>query len=350
MDSRINEADVRATIAQSMVIGLEGPEPTNREYSLVGDTGLGGVILFSRNIESPAQVWSMNYRMRQAAGMREKPPLLVMVDQEGGSVARLHAPFVDGPDLCDMADKSPEDLYEHGRRIGAQLFTAGFNFNLAPVVDAHAIPGGIMARRSLGQDPAKVGKLAAAFIRGQQSAGCLACAKHFPGLGRTTADSHKDRPLVSLAMEELKDVELPPFRAAIEAGVAGVMVCHAVFQAIDPDNPASISEKVIGGVLRGELGYAGLVISDDMEMGALAAQGLTPAEAAVKAYLAGCDLILMCHTPDAALEALERLTDMVMGGEVDPMVLREKASRILAAKKPLSHNPPHASELMKVLA
>ena len=290
MDSRLNEADVRATIAQSMVIGLEGPEPTNREYSLVGDTGLGGVILFSRNIESPAQVWSMNYRMRQAAGMREKPPLLVMVDQEGGSVARLHAPFVDGPDLCDMGEKSPKKLFEHGQKIGRQLFAAGFNCNLAPVVDVHAIEGGIMARRSLGPDPAEVGRLAAAFIKGQQSAGCLACAKHFPGLGRTTADTHKDRPVVDLSMDDLRQVEFPPFRDAVEAGVAGIMICHAVFSAIDPDNPASLSEKVIQGLLRGELGYEGLVFSDDMEMGALAVHGLTPAQAAVKAYLPGAIL------------------------------------------------------------
>lgn len=206
----MNRRAVRNSLAQSMVVGLPGLEAGPDELALAAEQGLGGVILFARNVESPAQVWQLNYDLRRAAANAERPPLWVMVDQEGGSVARLHAPFTDGPDLAELGGADDEALMAHGAKLGREALAAGFNWDLAPVMDVHAMEGGIMARRSLGADPALVGRLGAAFIRGMQEAGCLACAKHFPGLGRTTADTHKERPTVNLSRAELEAVELPP--------------------------------------------------------------------------------------------------------------------------------------------
>ncbi|MCB2185905.1 MAG: beta-N-acetylhexosaminidase [Deltaproteobacteria bacterium] len=340
---------VRRSLAQSLVVGLPGVEARPEDLELVGHHGLGGVILFRRNVESPLQVWEMNYSLARAAREAENPPLFSLVDQEGGAVARLMEPFTHGPDLAALGGEPPERLWEHGARMGRELVAAGFNWNLAPVLDVHARPDGVMARRSLGGDPDLVGRLGAAFIQGSQQAGCLACAKHFPGLGRTTLDTHRDRPTVELTREELEAVELPPFRAALAAGVAGVMVCHAVFRHLDPEQPASLSPVVMGGLLRGELGYQGLILTDDLEMGAVTA-GLTPDEAAVRAYVAGADLLLICHSADLALTALDRLTDMVMQGELDAGEVWQRQERIKAVKSGLPGLPPDSSLLAQVLA
>lgn len=345
----MNRQAVKNSLAQSLVVGLPGPAAGVEELALVAEQGLGGVILFARNVESPAQVWRLNYDLRRAAAQAERPPLLVMVDQEGGSVARLHAPFTDGPEMAALGrGGDAAALRAFGARLGRELMAAGFNWDLAPVLDVHAAPGGIMASRSLGGDPQRVAELGAAFIQGLQATGCLACAKHFPGLGRTTADTHQERPRVELRRAELEAMELVPFRAAVQTGVAGVMVCHAVFAALDPGRPASLSERVIQGLLRGELGYQELVLSDDLEMGAVAGQ-MDPAQAAVEAYLAGCDLVLVCHRPKLALAALEALTEMALAGDIAPALIAEKARRILHLKQGLEHLPPDLNVLREVL-
>ncbi|KMY66771.1 hypothetical protein AAU61_16015 [Desulfocarbo indianensis] len=339
----------RAILAQSFVVGIPGPQAGDRELRLAGHEGLGGVILFKRNVESPAQVWELNYRLRRAAAEAERPPLFIMVDQEGGSVARLHEPFCDGPGLSELGRARPFELRAHGALLGRQLTAAGFNWNLAPVMDVHAVAGGIMQRRSLGSDAERVAKLGAAFILGQQEAGCLACAKHFPGLGRTTADTHRERPRVALSRRDLEEVELIPFRRAAEVGVSGVMVCHAVFESLDDSSPASLSPAVIEGLLRKEIGYQGLVLSDDLEMGAVAAE-LEPDQAAVRAYLAGCDLVLVCHRAELALQALDRLTALAEAGEISQERIWASHHRIQAAKNRLAALPESLSQLSAVLA
>lgn len=338
----------RSLLAQSMVVGISGTAADDRELRLTGSEGLGGVILFSRNVESPAQVWELNYRLRRAAAEADRPPLFVMVDQEGGSVARLHEPFCDGPDLAELGKAGKQDLYDHGARMGLELNAAGFNWNLAPVLDVNAAADGIMARRSLGPDPATVAELGAAYIAGQQESGCLACAKHFPGLGRTTTDTHRERPRVDLERAQLEQVEFIPFQRAVAEGVAGIMVCHAVFEALDADNPASLSQIVIQEVLRRECGFQGLVLSDDLEMGALAAE-MEPDQAAVQAYLAGCDLLLVCHRADLALKALDRLVEMAESGEISQERLWATYNRIQAVKSRLEPLPGDLSELSAVL-
>ncbi|MBI4797833.1 MAG: beta-N-acetylhexosaminidase [Desulfarculus sp.] len=345
----MNHQQLRQTLAQSLVVGFEGAWAGPESLALVGEHGLGGVILFSRNIEDPEQVWRLNGELCRAALLAGRPTPFVMVDQEGGSVARLRAPFTDGPGFQELGQAGDAHaLRDLGARLGAELTAAGFNWDLAPVLDVHAVSGGVQERRSLGSDPARVAELGAAFIGGMQAKSCLACAKHFPGLGRTTLDTHRERPRVDLSRAELEAVELVPFARAARAGVAGIMVCHAVFEALDPGQPASLSPLIIEGLLRQEMGFNGLVLSDDLEMGAVAAD-LDPASAAVAAYLAGCDLLLICKHWDYALQALERLVEMALEGQIPPERIAQGAQRIARAKSGLHPGPGPLAHLQGLL-
>ena len=344
--------ETRAALAQSFVVGVPGREAGRDELALFGGHGLGGVILFARNVDekNPRQVWRLNRDLRRAAHEAGRPPLLVMVDQEGGSVARLKGDFTHQPDLAELGRAGDEALLrEHGAALGRELLAAGFNWNLAPVMDVHAVRDGVMARRSLGPDPETVSRLGAAFIQGMQARGVLACAKHFPGLGRTTLDTHRDKPVVGLGLDELRGLELKPFRAAMRNNVSGIMVCHAVFTALDPERPASLSAKVVDGLLRSELGWQGAVLTDDLEMGAVLAD-MDPASAAVEAYLAGCDLLLICHHPEMALEALDRLCHLAETGKLSPQRIARGQARLAAIKSNLSHLPGPWEKLRAILA
>jgi beta-N-acetylhexosaminidase len=345
-----SSADLRLKLAQSLVVGLEGPSATAQELDWLTREGLGGVIHFSRNLGSPREVWELNRSLHLAAQEAGRPTPFIMVDQEGGSVVRLKSPFTEGPDLADLGSQGEVAVMRHqGVRVGAELRAAGFNFNLAPVLDVHAVADGIMARRSLGADPVQVGELGVAYIQGLQAAGCLACAKHFPGLGRTTLDTHRERPRVDLSREELEAVEFKPFRRAVAAGVAGVMVCHAAYAALDPDCPASLSPLVVDQLLRREMGFGGLILSDDLEMGAIVAD-LTPAQAAVRAYQAGSDLLLICRRAEYALEALDELVRLAEAGGIDPARLEASHGRIARFKLGLLPASADFGMLEKILA
>ena len=342
----MNPESLRQILAQSLVAGFDHPDQAEE---LVGRHGLGGVILFGRNLDHPRQVWAQNRRLHQAARQAGRPPLLVMVDQEGGVVARLKPPFTDGPGLPELGELGdPAALRAQGARMGAELLAAGFNCDLAPVLDVHGVEGGVQQRRSLGRDPARVAELGAAFIAGIQATGCLACAKHFPGLGRTTLDTHRERPRVDLSLAQLEAMELVPFRRAVAQGVAGVMVCHAVYERLDPHRPASLSPEVIQVLLRQRLGFGGLVLSDDLEMGAVAAE-VDPAEAAVRAYLAGCDLLLICRGWRYVLDALDRLVAMALAGAIPPQRIEAGAWRIARAKAGLPPPPEDLAPLNRLL-
>lgn len=333
-------------MAQSIIVGLQGFSPESGEYALVSTEGLGGVILFKRNVQSAQQVWRLNRDLARAAVGAGQPPLFIMVDQEGGTVYRLPDPFIHGPDFCVLGDLSPQALHDHGFALGRQLTAAGFNWNLAPVMDVHGFSQGIMARRSLGADPDRVGELGVAFALGQQTAGCLAAAKHFPGLGRTTLDTHRHKPVVNLKLPDLRAMELKPFAAAIKAKVAGIMVCHAVFTALDPHNPASLSFLVMDKWLRRELGYEGLILTDDLEMGALR---LEPALAAVAAYKAGADLLLICSQTEAAWRALDLLEEQFAAGHISAERINAGYERIMRVKAQLAAPFPSWAQLQKIL-
>ncbi|MDR0966315.1 MAG: beta-N-acetylhexosaminidase [Myxococcales bacterium] len=267
--------------------------------------GVSGAILFKRNIRSPAQLARLTATLKNTANR----PFLLAVDQEGGRVARLRgAPFTDLPPMRKIGEENDESLaFRCGQALAADLRGVGFDVDFAPVLDVDTNPlNPVIADRSFGSAPERVARLGIALARGLEEGGVASCAKHFPGHGDTSQDSHLDLPRLPHTMARLRSVELVPFAAYARAGLASMMSAHVVFEAVDPDLPATFSSKIQTDLLRGELGFDGLCICDDLEMRAIADRWPIP-EAAVHAVRAGIDLLLVCHRPEAQLACIEAL-------------------------------------------
>ncbi|MBI4573649.1 MAG: beta-N-acetylhexosaminidase, partial [candidate division NC10 bacterium] len=269
------------------------------------EAGLGGIVLFRRNLQDLPQICRITQQLHAAASA----PLLLGVDQEGGRVTRLPAPFLAPPAAATLGVVDDEALTaDLARAVGRELKAVGFTWNLAPVLDVHTNPANpVIGDRAFGQDPDRVARHGAAVIRGLAEAGIVATAKHFPGHGDTSADSHLTLPECLQSAARWRAVEFLPFRRAILAGVPLVMVAHLFCPALDPESPSSLSPTVITGILREELGYDGVVASDDMEMSAVADR-YDVGEAAVRFLEAGGDLILICQDAarqEAAMAAVD---------------------------------------------
>ena len=303
-------------------MGFEGLEPSPDLRHLIRDYGVGGVVLFARNVDGPEQVAELVRELQSLArDARHDLPLLVAVDQEGGRVARLRDPWTVWPPLRALGRAGSEDLARRmGESIAAELRSCGIRCDFAPVMDVDTNPRNpVIGDRSLGDDPEQVGRLGAAFIRGLQGGGVAASAKHYPVHGDTDVDSHLELPRVDHGLGRLEDVELRPFRHAVEAGVATVMTAHVLVRELDDRLPATLSRRVVGELLRGKLGYGGVVVSDDLEMKAVA-KSWKPGLAAPLAAKAGCDLLLVCASAEAQVGALEGL---VRAGERDEITWDE---------------------------
>ncbi len=293
-------------IGQLLIAGFEGEQVPVELRSLARELGLGGVILFSRNVKDPEQVAELS---AEAVRLNADPPLWVSVDQEGGRVARLKAPFTEWPPMATLGRcGDPALARRFAQALAAELRAVGITLDFAPVLDVHTNAGNpVIGDRALAEDAREVATLGRAIIEGLQDGGIAACGKHFPGHGDTGADSHLELPLVEHPPERLREVEWLPFRAAIDAGVAAIMTAHLLVPSLDEQAAATLSPAIVTGILRNELGYQGLILSDDLEMKAIAATHTIP-EAAVLALAAGCDGILICSgdhdTQAATLEAL----------------------------------------------
>jgi len=262
---------------------------------------------------------------------KSKIPLLIAADLERGSAMRLDEGTSFPTQMAVAAGGRPQDAYTMGKITALEARAAGVNWVYAPVADINNNPGNpIINTRSFGENPARVAEFVAQFVRGVQENGALATAKHFPGHGDTATDSHLDLPVIRASRERLETLELTPFRAAIAAGVSSIMTGHLSVPAIepDPDVPATLSSKILTGLLRKELGYRGLIVTDAMDMGGVTTR-YAPGEAAVRAILAGTDCVLMPPVPDAAFEALR---DAVKSGRIPRARIEESVRRILRAK------------------
>jgi beta-N-acetylhexosaminidase len=278
------------------MVGFEGLSASADVKALIREFGVGHVVLFARNVATPEQVADL-VRELQSTGRDagHEVPLLIAVDQEGGRVARLKEPWTIWPAARAVGRVgSEETARQMGAALAEELKACGIRCDFAPCVDVDTNPKNpVIGDRSFGDDPDLVGRLGAAMIRGLQENGVAACAKHFPGHGDTDLDSHLELPAVDHTRARLDDVELRPFRKAIEAGVATVMTSHIVVREIDDARPATLSPAIIAGLLRKELGFTGAVVTDDLAMGAVA-KHWTPAQIAVLAADAGCDLLELC--------------------------------------------------------
>ena len=292
--------------------------------------GLGGVILFKRNLESLEQICRLTTDLHGAGST----PLLIGVDQEGGRVTRLPAPFLAPPAAARLGRIDDPDLTrELARAVGRELRAAGINWNLAPVLDIHTNPANpVIGDRAYGGDPERVTRMGLAALRGFEEASVLATAKHFPGHGETAADSHLTLPESLQTRDRWRNLEFIPFRAAVEAGVPSIMVAHLNCPALDPLAPSSLSRIVTTDILRHELGFDGLVASDDMEMAAIAGR-YDVGEAAVRFLEAGGDLILICRNVELQSAAVAAVDAAIRSGRLPMARVEASLERIAQARR-----------------
>jgi beta-N-acetylhexosaminidase len=293
--------EIRAAAGHLVICGFEGKSVGPELREIMREVNPLGLILFARNIESVEAVTELN---RELKALRREP-LLLTVDQEGGRVARVKQPATVWPPMRRVGDHGdPAVARRVGEALAKELRAMNFDVDYAPVLDVDTNPKNpIIGDRAFSRDPQVVAKLGAAFIEGLQGAGVGGCGKHFPGHGDTDLDSHLALPRVSHDLDRLREVEWPPFKAAIEAGLGAIMTAHVVVEALDTV-PATLSPKILRGSLRRELKFDGLIISDDIDMKAVA-DAYSPEELAVQGLLAGVDLFLACRNP-ASIVALYR--------------------------------------------
>ncbi len=326
----MSRSDLDREVAGLLCVGFHGVTPSPEVLELIR-RGVGGVILFSRNLVDAEQVAELTGALKRAAGR----PLLVSIDQEGGRVARLRAAhgFTELPPMRRLGEAGDERLaFEAGALLGRELRAVGVDQDYAPVVDVDTNPANpVIGDRSLSGDPERVGRLGAALARGLQSAGVAACAKHFPGHGDTSQDSHLVLPRLSHPLARLEAVELPPFTALARAGVAAVMTAHVVFESLDPVRPATLSPAVLR-LLRQACGFDGACVSDDLEMKGITAS-VPLEEAAPGALAAGVDQLLVCHTAAVQHRAIDLVRGAVEAGRLPAARLAEASRRVAALRR-----------------
>ena len=325
--------------------GFDGLEPPEDLCALLRQ-GLGGVILFKRNLRDLDQICALTTSLHRHAVW----PLLVGVDQEGGRVVRLPPPFLDLPPAATLGRiDDPELTRALARAVGRELRAAGFTWNLAPVLDVNTNSDNpIIGDRSYSHDPQCVARMGLASIRGFAAAGILATGKHFPGHGETATDSHLILPESSQTAERWRAVEFLPFREAIRAGIPSILAAHLVCPALDPRAPSSLSPVILTDILRGELGFDGVVVSDDMEMGAIITR-FDIGEAAVRFLEAGGDLLLICRDPDRQREALSAVESAVRSGRLSYRRVQASLDRLARFRARISPAPVDVESARAIL-
>jgi beta-N-acetylhexosaminidase len=300
-------ATLRQKIGQLFLIGCQGETLSQEEQLLTEEYRFGGFILFGRNCCEPRQILSLCRSIWEA---NDEIPPFIAIDQEGGRVHRLPATFPHFPAAGRIGDENePELAYQLGRASAEALALLGINLNFAPVLDVNSNPNNpIIGDRAFGSTPQQVMELSSAWMRGLRDGGIIPCGKHFPGHGESDKDSHFDLPAVHKSLDELKAIELPPFVHACRNKIESLMTAHVRYPALDPNRPATLSEPIVTGLLRHQLGYDGVVFSDDMEMKAIS-ENYTVEEATTLAVRAGVDVILFCHALPKAVQAFESLCD-----------------------------------------
>jgi beta-N-acetylhexosaminidase len=314
--------DLQRAVAKLFCVGFSGLEAPPELDQLLA-RGVTGAILFRRNVESPEQFAALTADLKRRAGR----PFLTSLDQEGGRVMRLREPFTQVPAMRAVGAAGDENLaYELGRVLGRELRAVNVDVDYAPVLDVDTNPANpVIGDRSFGRTPELVARLGCALLRGLQDTGVAACGKHFPGHGDTAQDSHVDLPRLGHRLERLEAVELPPFAAAIGAGVAAIMTAHVIFEPLDPRYPATMSRPALDGILRDRMGFDGVVISDDLEMKAIA-EHYSLEETVIRGANAGVDLFLVCHHAEVQHRAIDLLAAAVERGDV-PLARIEEAGR-----------------------
>lgn len=334
-----DKATAEEAAGQFLIAGFDGTRYTHALGSWFSRLRPAGIILFSRNIENKEQTARLVSDLEKLAEDVTGLPLFVCVDQEGGRVSRFPREYPKFPTARALSEDGSGELVEKTYAdMGAALREMGFNVDFAPVLDLDTnSENPIIGDRSFGANPEIVAALGRSAIRGLRSRNILTCAKHFPGHGDTALDSHLDLPVDGRPAARFRDVELFPFRAAVEDGVEFIMTAHVIYTSFDRDHPATLSKKIVTDLLRHETGYKGVIISDDMDMKAIADRW-GDEEAAALAYNAGCDIALACRDANRQEKIYETARRMILEGELDEKDVRERMGRIMNLKTKLARS------------
>jgi len=338
IDSLISSMTLGEKVGQLFIVAFRKDEKGNNVYEInehiknqIEEFKIGGVILFSENIDTIDQTSSLIESMQSAS----KIPLFISVDEEGGRVSRLGSNPKMGITKLPSAQKigeanDPDFAYQLGNKLGSELYTLGFNMNFAPVADVNTNPKNpVIGDRAFGSDPQKVGIMVEQIVKGIQEQDISAVLKHFPGHGDASKDSHEGAVIMEHDIERLKNVELVPFRNGISAGADAIMTAHIILPKIDSDNlPATLSKKILTGLLREELNYDGLIITDALEMNAIKKHWSCD-KASVMAFKAGADVLLM---PDSLEKAYNGILNAVINGDITEDTIDKSLHRILKVK------------------
>ena len=313
------------------MVGFDGTGFNDDLEFLIGTLKVGGLILFSRNLEAPDQIRRLCRDCQEHARRGNLPPLFIAIDQEGGAVARLKPPFTQFPG--NPAMQGPEDAIQFARITARELKDIGINMDMAPVLDiAPEEIESIMAERAFGSDPRWVTDMGLTVIENLQQRGIMAVAKHFPGIGRTVLDSHLTLPDLDTEFAALGESDLIPFRAAVENNVAGMMLSHIRYTAIDPVWPASLSPAVTADLLRRKMGYDGVVMTDDLDMGAIK-PGYDIETAIGQILRSDVDIALICHKGPDIQTAWEKIQNEMEADEELRAMGQRSLERIMRLKR-----------------
>lgn len=327
---------LRNKIGQLFMVGFDALEVNDHIRRMILDYRVGGVILFRRSVHSPAQLARLCRELQELNATVSDTPLLIAIDQEGGMVMRVEQGVTPIPSAMAFPQAgSVNDCQQLNRILGDEMRQVGINMNLAPVLDVNNNPlNPVIGVRAYGEDPDTVIQYGMAAMRGQQASGLVVTAKHFPGHGDTSTDSHYSMPLVGHDRARLDAMELPPFRAAIAQGVDAIMTAHVVFPAIEPrvDVPATLSHAVLTDLLRGELGFNGVIISDCLEMAAIS-EGVGVARGALATLQAGADIVLVSHLIERQIAAIDAVAQALQDGTLDMTRVDSALQRVATLKQ-----------------
>ncbi len=330
------EVYVETKIGQLFIIGISGTELRDDEARFIVDNNIGGVILFDRNVESPAQLHKLCSNIHALKNDQpEKLPPFISIDMEGGRVARLKEPFTTWPPLKKLGDLDSTSLaFDFAHAMGTELSAVGINLNYAPCTDTLTnTKNQVIGDRAISADPEQVSKIASALVRGYIKANVIPCAKHYPSHGNTLLDSHEELPVEDeVDLETLKKRELVPFKKVFRARLDMVMTAHILYSKVDPEFPATLSSIFLKDILRDEFKYRGLVISDDLDMKALRNK-YSVEELPLLALNAGCDMLLYCNEPSSPIIAMDQLKKAIQEDKLNLFQVNESYERVMKVKQ-----------------
>lgn len=342
---KLSDLSLNEKIGQMLMCGFQGKEPSEEIIHLIKTEKIGGVIYFNRNIGTPEEVYKLSKGLQERSLQASGVPLFIGMDQEGGMVARITEGVTLMPGNMAFGAVDDADAVFHAAYVtGREMKALGVNMNFAPSVDVNNNPRNpVIGVRSYGDRPDRVSVLGISAVHGYREAGICGTLKHFPGHGDTSTDSHFDLPTIPHNRRRMNQVELVPFKAAIGQGAEVVMTVHVVFETLDESRkPSTLSQEVITELLRNELGFQGVVITDCMEMEAIAKRYGT-VEAAVMAVEAGVDVVLVSHSHDRQTRALQAIKNAVESGRISEERINESVSRILKLKQKRKLDQPMPS-------